>query len=112
MRELTMAWVERSIEPIAEIVHRHGAKRADGRQRACLGAAERVVVAVIVVLSFQAARQTDVMHEHVARIQALAVARIGTATVASAQVTGILVAIPGIVQMVLNWVEELKRALC
>ena len=75
MPELTVARVERLIEAVAEIVRRYGAKRTDGRQRARLGTAERVVVAVIVdVLSFKAARQTDVMHEHVPRIQALAVA--------------------------------------
>jgi hypothetical protein len=75
MPELAVAWVERSIEPVAKIVHRDGAKRADGRQRASLGAAERVVVAVIVdVLSFEAARQVDVLHEHVARVHAFSVA--------------------------------------
>jgi hypothetical protein len=90
--------VERSIEPVAEIVHRHGAKRADGRQRACLGAAERVVVAVIVdVLSFEATRQADVLHEHVARVNALPIAWIGASTAASAQVTGVVVAIAWIV---------------
>ena len=40
MPELAVAWVERLIEAVAEIVRRHGAKRADGRQRARLGAAE------------------------------------------------------------------------
>ena len=74
MPELTMTWVERLIEAVAEIVRRHGAKRADGRQRACLGAAERVVVAVIVdVLSFEATRQVDLLHEHVARVHAFPV---------------------------------------
>ena len=68
MPELTVAWVERLIEAVAEIVRRHGAKRADGRQRAGLGAAKRVVVAVKVdVLSFDATRQADVLYEHIAR---------------------------------------------
>ena len=75
MPELAVAWVERSIEPVAEIVHRYGAKRADGRQRACLGTAQSVIVAVIVdVLSFEATRQADVLHEHIARIHAFSVA--------------------------------------
>ncbi len=75
MPELTVAWIERLIEAVAEIVRRHRAKRADGRQRARLGAAERVVVAVIVdVLSFEATRQVNVLHEHVARVHALPVA--------------------------------------
>jgi hypothetical protein len=73
--ELTMARVEGLIEAVAEIVRRHGAKRTDGRQRAGLGAAERVVVAMIVnVLSFEATRQADVLHEHIARIHAFSVA--------------------------------------
>ena len=75
MPELTVAWVERLIEAVAEIVRRHGAKRADRRQRARLGATERVVVAVIVdVRSFEATRQADVLHEHIARIHAFSVA--------------------------------------
>ena len=75
MPELTVARVERLIEAVAEIVRRHGAKRTDRRQRARLGAAERVVVAVIVdVLSFEATRQADVLHEHIARVHAFSVA--------------------------------------
>jgi len=73
--ELTVTWVERPVERVAEIVRRHGAERADGGQRARFGAAERVIAAVIVnVLSFEATRQADVLHEHVARVHALAVA--------------------------------------
>jgi hypothetical protein len=76
----------------------HGAKRADGRQRARLGTAQGVIVAVIVdVLSFEATRQADVLHEHIAGIHRLAIARIGTTTAASALFTGVLVAIPWIV---------------
>jgi hypothetical protein len=98
MPELTVARVKRPIEAVAEIVRRHGAKRADGRQRARLGAAERVVVAVIMdVLAFEAARQVDVLHEDVARINALPIAWIGTSTAASAQVTRVVVAIARIV---------------
>src|SRR5690242_7103979 len=98
MPELTVAWVERLIEAVEEIVRGHGAERADGRQRARLGAAERVVVTVIVdVLSFEATRQVDVLHEHVARVNALAIARIGTTTTASAQVARVLGGISWIV---------------
>jgi hypothetical protein len=73
--ELAVAWVERLIEAVAEIARRHGAEGADGGQRARFRAAESVVVAVVVdVLSFEAARQVDVLHEHVARVHAFPVA--------------------------------------
>ena len=36
MPELTVAWVERLIEAVAEVVRRHGAKCPDRRQRARL----------------------------------------------------------------------------
>jgi hypothetical protein len=98
MPELTVAWVERLIEAIAEVVRRHGAKRADGRQRARLGAAERVVVAVIVdVLSFEATRQADVLHEHIARVHAFSVAWVRTAAATAAEIARTAVAIPWIV---------------
>jgi len=98
MPEITVAWVERLIEAVAEIVRRYGAKRADRRQRARLGAAERVVVAVIVdVLSFEATRQVDVLHEHVARVHALSVTWIRTAAATAAEIARTAVAIPGIV---------------
>jgi hypothetical protein len=70
-------WVERLIEAVAEIARRHGAEGADGRQRARFGAAEGVVVAVVVdVLSFEATRQVNVLHEHVARVGALRFTRV------------------------------------
>jgi hypothetical protein len=73
--ELTVAWVERPIEAVAEIARRHGAEGADGGQRARFGAAEGVAVAVVVdVLSVETTRQVDVLHEHVARVHALPVA--------------------------------------
>ena len=98
MPELTVAWVERLIEAVAEIVRRHGAKRTDRRQCARFGTAKGVVVAVIVdVLSLEATRQVNVLHEHIARVHALAIARIGSAAAASTQVTAVLVAIPWIV---------------
>ena len=67
-------------------------------QRAALGAAERVVVvAELDVLSFGATRQADVVHEHVARVHAFPIARVGPSTAASAQVTRVVVAIARIV---------------
>ena len=75
MPEFTVTWVERLIEAVAEIARGHGAECADGRQRARFGAAEGVIMAVVVnVLSFEATRQVDVLHEHVARVHALPVA--------------------------------------
>jgi hypothetical protein len=75
MPELAVAWVERLIEAVAEIARGHGAEGADGGQRARFRAAEGVVVAVVVdVLSFEATRQVDVLHEHVARVHAFPVA--------------------------------------
>ena len=75
MPELTVAWVERLIEACPG--DRAQARRETRRrcQRARLGAAQRVIVAVIVdVLSFEATRQVDVLHEHVARVHAFSVA--------------------------------------
>jgi len=75
MPKFTVTWVERLIEAVAEIARRHGAEGADGGQRARFRAAEGVVVAVVVdVLSFEATRQVDVLHEHVARVHAFPVA--------------------------------------
>ena len=77
MPELAVAWVERLIEAVPEIVRRHGAEGADGGQRARFRATQGVVAAVAVhVLSFEATRQVDVLHEHVARVHALPVARV------------------------------------
>lgn len=75
MPEFTVTWVERLIEAIAEIACRHGAEGADGGQRSGLGVAQGVVVTVVVhVLSFEAARQANVLHKHVTRVGALTVA--------------------------------------
>jgi hypothetical protein len=75
MPKLTVTWVERLIEGVAEIARRHGAERADGGQRARFRAAQGVVVAVVVdVLSFETTRQANVLHEHVARVHAFPVA--------------------------------------
>ena len=75
MPEFTVAWVEWLIVAVAEIACRHGAEGADSGQRAGFRAAQRLVVVVTVnVLSFEATRQVDVLHEHVARVHALPVA--------------------------------------
>jgi hypothetical protein len=77
MPELAVAWVERLIEAVAEIAGRHGAEGADGGQRARFGAAEGVIVAVIMdVFTVEATRQGDVLHEHVSRVDTLTVARV------------------------------------
>ena len=77
MPKFTVTWVERLIEAVSEIARGHGAERADGRQRARLGAAQCVIVAVVVdVLSFEATRQVDVLHEYIARVHALPVPRV------------------------------------
>jgi hypothetical protein len=66
MPELAMTRIQGAVERMAEIVGGDDAEGADGSQRARLGAAEGVVVAVVVdVLSLEAARQIDVLHEHV-----------------------------------------------
>ena len=75
MPKFTVTWVERMIEAVAEIARRHGAEDADSGQRARVGAAESVVVTLIVdMLSFEATRQVDGLHENVARVDALPVA--------------------------------------
>ena len=75
MPEFAVTWVERLIEVVAEIAGRHGAECADSRQRARFGAAEGVIMAVVVnVFPFEATRQVDMLHEHVARVHALPVA--------------------------------------
>jgi hypothetical protein len=73
--EFTVTWVQRLIDGVAEIARRHDAKSADGGQRARFGAAQGAVVAVMMdVPSFEATRQVDVLHEHVARVHTLPVA--------------------------------------
>jgi hypothetical protein len=75
MPKFTVTWVERLIEAVAKIARRHGAEGADRGQRARFRAAEGVVVAVVVdVLSFEATRQANVLHEHVTRVHAFLVA--------------------------------------
>ena len=94
MPKLTVTRVERLIEAVAEIARWHRAECADSRQRARFGAAEGVIMPVVVnVFSFEATRQVDVLHEHVARVNALPIAWIGASTAASAQVTRVVVAI-------------------
>jgi len=54
----------------------------------------KVIVAVMVnVLSFEATRQVDVLHKHVARVHALSIAGIRTSTAAWAQVARVVLAI-------------------
>jgi hypothetical protein len=49
------------------------------------------------MLSFESAGQVDVLHEHVARIHAVAVTWVGTAATAAAEIARVVVAIAGIV---------------
>jgi hypothetical protein len=96
--KLTVTWIEWAVEGVAEFVGRHGAERADCGQRSRFGAAEGVIVAMIVdMLSFEATRQVDVFHEHVARVHALPVTWVGTAATAAAEIAGVVVAITRIV---------------
>ena len=77
MPKFTVTWVERLIEAVAKNARRDGAEGADGGQRARFRAAQGVVVAVVVdVLSFEATRQANVLHEHVARVDAIAFTRV------------------------------------
>jgi hypothetical protein len=67
---------------IAEVARRHDSKRTDGRQRAALGATKRVLPASGIVdnLSVGSARQVEVPHEYVARIETLfSIARVAIA---------------------------------
>ena len=75
MPKFTVTWVERLIVAVAEVARWHGAEGADGGQHARFRATQGVVVAVAVdVVSFEATRQVDVLHEHVARVHAFPVA--------------------------------------
>jgi hypothetical protein len=98
MPQFAVARVERTVEGVAEVVGPDDAEGADRSQRARLGAAEGVVVAVIVdVFAFEATRQVDVFHEPVARVHALPVAPICTAAAAAAEVAGVVIAITRVV---------------
>ena len=97
MPELAVAWVERLIEAVAEIGRWHGAEGADCGQRARFRAAEGVIVAVVVdVLSFEATRQVDVFHEHVAQVGALTLTRVRAAATPAAEIARVVVTIAGI----------------
>ena len=75
MPQLAMAGVERPVEGVAEVVSAGDAEGAHRGQRARLGAAESVVVAVVVdVFTIETTRQANVIHEHVARVGALPLA--------------------------------------
>ena len=77
MPEFAVARVQRLVERVAEVVGRDDAEGAYRGQRAAFGAAERVVVvAELNVLPFEATRQVDAVHEHVARLHAFTFARV------------------------------------
>ena len=76
--------VERTVLAVAEIAGRHDAEGADRGQRANLRAAQpHVAVSRPDTLAFRAARQLEVAREHVARIEWLALARIGQPSAAA-----------------------------
>ena len=69
MPQFAMTRVERLVERVPQIAGGYDAEGADGAQRTTLSTAERVIAASVVdVLAFNAARQTDVLHEDVSRI--------------------------------------------
>ena len=88
MPQLAVTRVERLVEGVAQVVGAGDAEGADAAQRARLRAAQRVVVAVIVdVLAFEAAREIDAVHEHIARVWALSLSEVIAAAAAAAEVT-------------------------
>jgi hypothetical protein len=58
---------------IAEVARRHDPKRADGRERAAFRSPQRVLAVAGIVndLAVRSARQIEVAHKHVARIEAV-----------------------------------------
>ena len=76
--EIAPVRIERTVLAVAEIAGRHDAEGADRGQRANLRAAQpHVAVSRPDTLAFRAARQLEVAREHIARIERLALARIG-----------------------------------
>jgi hypothetical protein len=60
---------------------------------------------VMDVLAFVASGQVDVLHEHVARVRSVALARVGaTAAAPTAQVEGHLIAVTRVI--VPSWIEH------
>ena len=67
--EVPMPHVSCPAAVVPQIVGRHGAERAYGRERPHLGAAEAIVVAVHAnVLAVRATRQVEILREHVPAI--------------------------------------------
>jgi hypothetical protein len=84
---------------VAEVACRHDSKRADGRKGAGLRAPQGVLAVPGIAddLSVRPARQVEVPHEHVSRIEALvSISRVAVALEASR----VTVAIAGIVTRV------------
>ena len=76
--------VERTVLAVAEIAGRHDAEGADGGERANLRAAQpHVAVSRPDTLAFRASRQLEVAREHIARVERLALARIGQPSAAA-----------------------------
>lgn len=98
MPQLAIARVQRPLVGVAKVVGRHDAKGADRRERARLRAAKGVdVVSMTHVFSIEAARQVDVLHEDIAWVSPLTLARIRTSPAASAEVARAVFAVARIV---------------
>jgi len=93
--QIAPMWVERAVLAVAEITSRHDAEGAYGGERANLRAAQpHVAVSRPDTLAFRAARQLEVAREHIARVEWLALARIGQPTAAAlAQLATLVVAV-------------------
>ena len=91
--------VERTVLAVAEIAGGHDAEGADGGERANLRAAQpHVAVSRPDTLAFRAARQLEVAREHIARIEWLALARIGQPSAAAlAQLATVVVAVAWVI---------------
>ena len=97
--EIAPVRVERTVLAVAEIAGGHDAEGADGGERANLRAAQpHVAVSRPDTLAFRAARQLEVAREHIARIEWLALARIGQPSAAAlAQLATVVVAVAWVI---------------
>ncbi len=99
MPQIAPVRVERTVLAVAEIAGGHDAEGADGGERANLRAAQpHVAVSRPDALAFRAARQLEVAREHIARIERLALARIGQPSAAAlAQLATVVVAVAWVI---------------
>jgi hypothetical protein len=88
MAEVAAMWIEGLVLTVAQVARGHDAERASRRQRATFGATDSVVVVTLRnVLALKAARQIDLSHEHVARVNvAVVIAIVQAAATAAAEI--------------------------